>query len=186
MHIAWCGGASALRVLSSIVDSDLTDTHWYPTDERCVPVGHTLRNDLLLRRLLVESGSVDAERIHSIPAELGTRRAAADYDRFLRSRPDFDIAFLSLGPDGHVASLFPNHPALDAAGHAVAVENAPKPPAQRVSLTVGRLSSSRVRIVVAVGAEKVEASRTAIEHGLGPSALLDPTHWFLDRTVVPR
>lgn len=186
IHLAWCGGASARAVLSSVADGDLSDTHWYPTDERCLPVGHPERNDRLFQELLVDSGSVPAERIHSIPAELGPHDGAAAYDRLLRGYPEFDVAFLSLAPDGHVASLFPGHPALEAMGCAVGVTNSPKPPAQRVSLTVGRLGSSRVRIVVAVGAEKAEAARTAIEEAQGPAALVRPTHWFLDRADVLR
>lgn len=185
-HLAWCGGASSLRVLSAIADADLSDTHWYPTDERCVPVDHPERNDRMLREILVPSGSVTVERIHSIPAELGPFDAATAYDRLLRTRPEFDVAFLSLASDGHVASLFPGHPALEARGGAVGVTDSPKPPAERVSLTVGRLASSRVRIVVAVGTGKAEAARMALEDGRGPAALVAPTHWFLDRTEAAR
>jgi len=186
IHLAWCGGTSARVVLSSIADGDLSDTHWYPTDERCVPVGHPERNDRLLHELLVDSGSVSAERIHSIPAELGPLAGAAAYDRLLRDCPEFDVAFLSLAPDGHVASLFPDHPALEASGCAVGVTNSPKPPAERVTLTVGRLRSSRVRIVVSVGAEKAEAAKSAVDDRRGPAALVRPTHWFLDRTEMAR
>lgn len=185
-HVAWCGGVSARIVLSTIAGTDLSDTHWYVSDERCVPIGHPERNDLVIRSLLVDSGLVDADRLHSVPAELGPLDGAAAYDRFLRTRPEFDVAFLSLGPDGHVASLFPGHPALEATGHAVGVSDSPKPPPDRVSLTVGRLARSHVRIVVAVGGERAEAARMALERGSGPAALIAPTAWFLDRVEASR
>lgn len=184
VNIAWCGGASAHAVLSALANDDLSDTHWYPTDERCVPIGHPDRNDSLLHQLLVESGRVPVERIHSIPAELGPIAAAVAYDRQLESCAEFDVALLSLGPDGHVASLFPDHPALESTGNAIGVTDSPKPPAERVTLTVGRLASTHVRIVVAVGAEKEQAARDAIQRGRGPAARISPTHWVLDRKVA--
>jgi 6-phosphogluconolactonase len=98
--------------------------------------------------------------------------SAAQYARTLAQHaapgadvPAFDVLMLGMGPDGHVASLFPGHAALDATGVAtVGVHGAPKPPPERVSLTFDALRSAHEVWVVAAGAEKAEAVSRALAH----------------------
>ncbi|GAA1735039.1 6-phosphogluconolactonase [Isoptericola hypogeus] len=79
--------------------------------------------------------------------------------------PRFDVLLLGMGPDGHVASLFPGHAALAADGATVGVHGSPKPPPERVSLTFGAIARAREVWVVAAGAEKAEQAAAALADG---------------------
>jgi len=102
----------------------------------------------------------------------------------------FDVVHVGLGPDAHVCSLFPGHPAALAVGvPAVAVRSSPKPPAQRYSLTFEVLQRAHQIMVVAGGAGKAEAVRL----GLGaPDVVRAPasccrgrmTTWYLDEPAA--
>jgi len=70
---------------------------------------------------------------------------------------------LGIGPDGHVASLFPEHPGLDATGITVAIKDSPKPPAARVSMTLDVINRSRKVWCIAAGKEKATAVRDAYQ-----------------------
>ncbi len=99
-----------------------------------------------------------------------------------------DLVLLGVGEDGHTASLFPGHRELEAGGWAVAVHDAPKPPPDRVSLTLLALARARRVVVIATGAAKADAVRKAFE-GTGPAGLGSHAEWLLDpaaaRSVDP-
>ena len=103
----------------------------------------------------------------------------------------FDIVMLSLGPDGHVASLFPDSPQLGEDGAVVGVDDSPKPPAQRVTLTRKRLSRSHAVWLMASGQQKAEAVEAALASdgsivrvpGRGVEGM-DETIWFLDKSAA--
>lgn len=103
---------------------------------------------------------IPALQVHSIPAESGAPRAARMYAETLKAVGDFDLVLLGLGEDGHTASLFPGHEwgTEHGAPDALAVLDAPKPPAQRVSLSAARLSRARKVIFLVAG----ESKRTAV------------------------
>ncbi len=84
--------------------------------------------------------------------------------------PAFDVLMLGIGPEGHVASIFPDSPAAHARGSVVAVRNSPKPPPTRVSLTFSALQAAREVWVLASGAEKAEAAAQALS-GVSPVTL---------------
>lgn len=95
----------------------------------------------------------------------GEGAAAGTGPAVLHSRPavpSFDVVLLGMGPDGHVASLFPGHDALDAAGTVVGVHGSPKPPPQRVSLTFDAIGAAREVWLVVAGAEKAPAVERAL------------------------
>jgi len=79
--------------------------------------------------------------------------------------PEFDVLLLGMGPDGHVASLFPGHDGLAARGATVGVHGSPKPPPDRVSLTFDALRRAREVWVVAAGAEKAAQAAAALAGG---------------------
>jgi len=90
---------------------------------------------------------------HPLAVELGCEGAAAAYAEELGDTV-LDIAINGMGPDGHTASLFPGHPQIDAEGVAVCVRDSPKPPSERVTLTLGKLNEARRIVVLVTGAEK--------------------------------
>jgi 6-phosphogluconolactonase len=106
------------------------------------------------------------------------------------SAPAFDILLLGVGPDGHVASLFPETPALHDERAVVPVRGAPKPPPARLSMSLSTINSAREVWLVAAGEEKAGAVRLALS-GAGPSAIpaagvkgRAATRWLLDRAAA--
>jgi 6-phosphogluconolactonase len=104
-------------------------------DERCVPPDHPDSNYLMARRSLLDR--VSPGSVHRMAGELGPEAAASLYEPIVRWLSPLDLVLLGMGPDGHTASLFPGRPEVSAEGTVVGVRGAPKPPPERVSLTLG-------------------------------------------------
>ncbi len=104
----------------------------------------------------LDSVPIPALQVHAIPGERGALAAARMYAETLQTAGDFDLVLLGLGEDGHTASLFPGHEwgTERGAPDALAVLDAPKPPAQRVSLSAARLSRAREVIFLVAGESK--------------------------------
>lgn len=198
-------GIAALRELAATpardaVDWDRLDVWW--GDERFLPAGDPERNETQAREALLDAVDLDPARVHAMPADdgQGPEAAAERYAAELAaaSRPEdhgpvpsFDVLLLGVGPDGHVASLFPELPALhERERPVVAVRGAPKPPPTRLSLTLPAINAAREVWVVAAGAEKAAAARLALS---GAGAVQVPaagvrgrvrTLWLLDRPAA--
>ena len=148
---------------------------------------------MLADSLLDRTGAV----AHAVPTEGSAEQAAEAYGNQMRERvptgpdgiPALDYALLGLGEDGHTASLFPDAPALEARGHVcVAVHDAPKPPPDRVSLTLDVLRAARGAAILAVGEGKARPAAAALA-GPSPhvpaSLLADgPLELILDRAAA--
>jgi 6-phosphogluconolactonase len=149
------------------LDWSKVDFFW--GDERAVPPSHPDSNYALARTLWLEPATVPAERIHRMKAEAADlAKAAADYtlalERAAGSPPRLDLVLLGAGPDGHVCSLFAGHPVLAVRDRAVAVvEDSPKPPPRRLTLTLPVVTGADLVVVVALGGGKAEVIRAAIE-----------------------
>ncbi len=150
-------------------------------DERCVAPDDPDSNYRMAREALLDR--VAPATVHRIPAELGAEEAAAYYDRIIERLAPLDVVLLGAGEDGHTASLFPGHPEIGATGWAVAVHNAPKPPPDRVSLTLPALQSARNVIVLATGAGKAGAVAKA-RRGEVPSGMIAGALWLIDRAAA--
>jgi len=146
-------------------------------DERCVPPFDPESN----YRMAFESllSKVHPFSVTRIPGELGGETAARHYEWILSDLLPLDLVLLGIGEDGHTASLFPDSPALTAPGNAIAVHDAPKPPPDRVSLTLGALRAARHVVVLAAGAGKAEAVRLARE-GTVPAGMIPHAEFLLD------
>ena len=177
-------------------------------DERFLPTGDPDRNETQARRALLDTVPLDPARVHAMPASdgpwgLDVDLAAAHYAEELataaphgRDVPEFDVLMLGVGPDAHVASLFPEHPALhERDASTIGVRGAPKPPPVRVSMTFPSLSAARDEWFLVSGADKAGAVGLALS-GAGPMQApaagvtgLRSTTWLLDRdaaTFVPK
>ena len=140
-------GGSTPRQLYKRLPQIATDwRHWhiYFGDERCLPHGHLERNDTMAAAAWLDHVAIPADQIHRVPVGDSVVAAAAAYSAVLTPAPRFDLVILGLGEDGHTASLFPNFDESDNAASppALAVTNAPKPPAQRVSMSPQRLGDA--------------------------------------------
>lgn len=134
-------------------------------DERWLPAGDPERNDTLARRALLDHVPVTPSRIHPMPASdagLDLDRAAEVYAAEIAEAapshlalPPFDILFLGVGPDGHVASLFPNADGIrERERLVIPVRNSPKPPPERLSLTLPVINSAVRAWMVLAGHDK--------------------------------
>lgn len=186
--IALTGGGIGTAVLRELATAPARDAIDWPRldvwwgDERFLPSGHPDRNETGARSALLDHVNVDPARVRPMPAsdgpDGGTPEAGADrYARELLAAarpedhadvPSFDICLLGIGPDAHVASLFPEQPALyEDERTAVSVHGAPKPPPTRVTLTLAAIRCAREVWLLASGEDKADAVRLTVG-GAGP------------------
>jgi 6-phosphogluconolactonase len=138
-------------------------------DERYVPAYSTDRNDRAAELDLFDIVGVDPARVHAMPARDEAHPdvtvAAASYAELVRTHAGepFDLVLLGLGPDGHVASLFPGFPQLDSVDDsAVAVTDSPKPPPERITLTFPTLNRTHEVWFLVTGEGKADAVARAL------------------------
>jgi 6-phosphogluconolactonase len=157
-RIVLAGGETPIAAYRMLRREAAGWAHWevYFGDERCLPPLHRGRNSVAAREALLDAVPVPRERIFEIPAELGPQLAAQAYAAIIEPALPFDLVLLGMGEDGHTASLFPGH-ALPADVLVVPVRGAPKPPSERVSLSLKALAASRAMLVLVTGAAKREA-----------------------------
>ena len=147
---------------------DWPRVHFFQGDERAVPPGDPASNHREAQALWFEPAGVPAERVHRMRGEAtdldaAAREYAALLIRVLGTPPRVDLALLGAGPDGHVCSLFPGHPLLaEEARWAAAIEDSPKPPARRITLTLPTLAAARLVVIVALGRERAGVVREAL------------------------
>lgn len=150
-------------------------------DERCVRPDHPDSNYRMAREVLLDR--VAPATVHRMPAELGPDEAAGLYSHVVASLAPLDIVLLGIGEDGHTASLFPGHPGLKANGWVIGIRDAPKPPPQRVTLTLSTLNGARRVIILATGAGKADAVAKA-KRGEVPSGMIAGARWLIDREAA--
>ncbi|XP_020038522.2 6-phosphogluconolactonase isoform X1 [Castor canadensis] len=167
-------------------------------DERLVPFEHPESTYGLYRTHLLPRLPVPADQVLTIDPELPVEAAAEDYAAKLRQAfqgdtiPVFDLLILGVGPDGHTCSLFPGHPLLEEQEKIVApISDSPKPPPQRVTLTLPVLNAARTVVFVATGEGKAAVLKRILEERDGaplPAARVRPHTgklcWFLDEAAA--
>ncbi len=152
------GGRTPEHIHSLLVKEpcDWQNWHFYLGDERCLPVDDSERNSQMIQNTLLDKIDAPEGNIHFIPSELGAEEAAKAYDAIVKTAMPFDVVLLGMGEDGHTASLFPNHKhPLDERVHAIF--ESPKPPSDRVSLSVHTLSQNRTLLTIVTGQGKYNA-----------------------------
>ncbi len=166
-------------------------------DERWLPTGDPDRNDTQADLAGLGELGLDPDRVHRVPGpdESGSpAESAAAYAAAMAAHGTggFDVVMLGVGPDGHVASLFPGHPAqLTRDAVAVGVHDSPKPPSERVSLTLECLSRSREVWFLVSGADKADAVRAGLDHAPPERSTAAQVHgeertlWLVDEQARP-
>lgn len=199
-HLALNGGATPRRVYERLpaLLEDWSGVHVWWGDERCVAPEEPESNFRLGSETLIAGADIPAAHVHRIRGELGPEEGARAYAAELAAHlehdeaglPVLDVIHLGLGPDGHTASLFPHHPALGAGDvAAVGVRDSPKPPPERVSLSLACLNAARARVLHTAG----EGKRDAVARALAapdpatPASLLTREHLELiaDAAALP-
>jgi len=199
-QVVLTGGRVAAVVHRAVAESpagtaiDWQRVEFWWGDERFLPEGDPERNETQARDALLSHVDVDPARVHPMPADTGqgAEAAAEAYAAELAAAgsPTFDVLMLGVGPDGHVASLFPGYSQLKVTDvSAVAVHDSPKPPPTRVSLTFPQLDRAHEVWFVVSGEDKAEAVGQALSGGDVPAAHpkgLDRTLWLLDEAAARR
>jgi 6-phosphogluconolactonase len=166
---ALSGGATAMIFLSALraADVDWKRITLFWTDERAVPPDDPESNYGIAEQILLSPLGAKAPRAIRMPAEAHLGQAALWYDDALATElggRGLDLALLGIGDDGHIASLFPGHKALLQEDlRAVAIEDAPKAPPRRLSLTLRYILQTKKIWIVAIGPRKLRVLQAAVD-----------------------
>jgi 6-phosphogluconolactonase len=202
--ICCSGGSTPKRLYEVLAESNVASrfpwdrVHWFWGDERFVPHDHPDSNYRMVRDALLSKVDVPEGNVHAIPTEgLSPKQAAVSYETTLKDfygtgaldprRPLFQVNLLGIGEDGHTASLFPGHPALEETKHWVVAVVGAKSEA-RITLTYPALDSSGdvAFLVQGDGKRSVVARARAGDRTL-PAARVRPVgrlRWFIDRAAA--
>jgi len=199
------GGRIAAKIYQALLDSPAKDSiDWARVDlwwgdERFLPAGDPERNETQARAVLIDSLPIPPGRVHPMPASDGPdgadpEAAARRYADELAAAnlpshqllPHFDVVLLGIGEDGHIASIFPEHPVGYETRPVSAVRGSPKPPPIRTTLTMPALNTADDIWIIASGDGKAEAVGMALA-GAGPHQIpaagvrgVERTLWLLD------
>ncbi|XP_031110043.1 probable 6-phosphogluconolactonase 4, chloroplastic [Ipomoea triloba] len=207
-------GGSLIKCLSKLLEPpyinsvDWSKWHVFWVDERVVPKDHPDSNYLLAYDGFLSKVPIPAGNVYAINDALSAEGAAEDYETCLKHLverkivstseasgfPQFDLMLLGMGPDGHVASLFPGHPLLQEKEKWVAfIKDSPKPPPERITFTFPVINSSTNIALVVPGASKADAVYTALGSSQNPISLpvqmVSPEKelvWFLDKGAASK
>ena len=160
LHAALAGGTTPQRAYELLAqyEGSWKHVHLWLGDERCVPHDHPDSNARMVRESLLATQRDEPPVLHAVPSPEVPEDAAWLYGLEIREHMPtavFDVVLLGMGPDGHMCSLFPGHPVLAAAQAIVApVRDSPKPPSERVTLTLPVVRSARHTLLLVAGEEK--------------------------------
>jgi len=201
------GGTIAEKIHEAVVaategheDVDWSNVDFWWGDERYVPAADEGRNAKQAQEVMLDPLDVDERRVHEMPASDGPHDSLEDaaeaYGDEVRRHGSgqFDVVMLGVGPDGHVASLFPGYPQLDVDDTiAIPVTDSPKPPPDRISLTFAALNRSGEVWFVVSGEGKADAVAKALADGTDlhdiPAVGVtgqDSTVWFVDEAAASK
>ena len=157
--------------------------NWFLADERCVAIDDPQRNDLQIRQVLKRTLGNTYGNVNSTRTDIDLEEAVKEYATRINQITMFDFCVLGMGDDGHIASLLPDHWALDSSDKCCLVNDSPNPPSQRITLSMSALRNSKNRIVVTAGANKKQAVRNFRNNPRTPVRIFEPTTIVLDHAA---
>lgn len=177
------GGTSPRRAYELLAELDV---EWGRVsvlfgDERCVPPLDPESNYMMAKESLLDR--VNPATVYRIPAELGPDEGADLYAEVVANTTPFDVVLLGVGEDGHVNSLFPGHESLKSDALTLGIHDSPKPPPQRVTMTLEAIRDAGRVLIIAAGAGKAEAVAMA-KRGETPSGMISNARWLIDRAAA--
>jgi 6-phosphogluconolactonase len=184
--IVLAGGRTPEQTYRLLKPMDCDWKHWhiYYGDERCLSENDSERNSVMASLAWLNHVPIPKNQIHPMPTDV---RVIHDYANIIKEVLPFDMVLLGMGEDGHTASLFPGqqHPENELVH---SIYNAPKPPLERISLSVSALSNTQELLFLITGAEKqkaVSAWRSGenlpiaqIKPAVGATVLIDKAAWI--------
>jgi 6-phosphogluconolactonase len=207
--IVLTGGGTGIEMLERVGEHaeeiDWSRVHLFWGDERYVPEDDDERNEKQAREALIDRLDIPPGNVHAMPASDGEfgddiDAAAMAYDHVLAANaepgkpaPDFDVHLLGMGPEGHINSLFPRSAAVrETSRLVVGVEDSPKPPPQRITLTLPAVVRSREVWLIVSGDDKADAVAAALD-GADPDEVpaagavgREATVWLLDAAAASK
>ncbi len=197
--VAVSGGSLPTLVFPALVAA-APRRHWaawrvFWADERMLPPTHPDSNFRLARETLLNRVPIPPEQIFAVDTTLPAAQTAAKYQTVVETEvgcpPRFDLILLGMGPDGHTASLFPGHPLLSETTRFVApVFDSPKPPPERVTLTLPALNAARRVFFIVTGPAKAGALAAVFGAQPPPAGRVRPAGeqaaWFVDRAAAEK
>jgi 6-phosphogluconolactonase len=169
--IVLTGGSTPRRAyeIAAGLEPDWSRVELWWGDERCVPPDDKRSNYAMAKAALLDRLEGAPAAVHRMQGELGRDEGTAEYRLELANVGTFDLVLLGLGPDGHIASLFPNFPTLDVTSRdVVGSEAGHEPFVDRISLTLPRLCNTRELLFLVTGEDKADAAARAFSGGPSP------------------
>jgi 6-phosphogluconolactonase len=198
-YVALAGGSTPKGLYQKLATSpfveqiDWSRVHLFFGDERCVPPTHDDSNFKMARQAMIDLVPIPAENVHRMPTESNepadvAKRYAETMQEVMNGAP-FDLLLLGLGPDGHIASLFPETPALDVTDTLTTSLYVEKFDSWRVTMTYPVINAARQVIVFIAGEAKAEIVRNITTDAVSglPVQRLSPEndyYWFMDKAAA--
>lgn len=194
--VGFSGGSAAKFLCNGLPKASTDWSKWriFFCDERHVPFDDPECTYSIYKSNLLTKVPLSEEHIFPLNPDVSVEEAAEDYVRKLRTvftdgLPRFDVLVLGMGPDGHTCSLFPGHDLLkETKKIAAAINDSPKPPPKRVTLTLPTINNAACAVFASCGASKADIVQQVLEDKSDnplPAARVRPTDgeviWFLDK-----
>src|SRR4051794_6701528 len=163
-HVVLTGGTTPKRAyeIAGELEQDWSRVELWWGDERCAPVEDERSNFHMARIALIDRVSRPPAKTHRMRGELGRDEGALLYEQELGTLERFDLMLLGLGPDGHVASLYPEQPTLDVTDRkAIGAEAKLEPWVDRVTMTLPILRAADEVLFLVAGEDKADAVQRA-------------------------
>ncbi|SFK18967.1 6-phosphogluconolactonase [Methylophaga sulfidovorans] len=198
-YVALAGGSTPKGLYEKLATSpyieqiDWARVHLFFGDERCVPATHDDSNFKMARQAMIDLIPIPSKNVHRMPTESGDAADVAvryaDTMKTVMDSAPFDLVLLGLGPDGHIASLFPETPALEVTDTLTASLYVEKFDSWRVTITYPVINAARQVIVFIAGEAKAAIVKDITSDALSglPVQRLAPEndyYWFMDKAAA--